>query len=118
MASVDGLRFVVPVRTINAGPNPRYFGVGRGVTYFNYTSDQFSGFHSIVIPGTLRDSLYGKASAGSIGRPSMRQTPGRAVSQAAPASSLAQGSDHRWLRGTKTSRARSAARSRSSTAKV
>lgn len=23
------------VRTINAGPNPRYFGVGRGVTYFN-----------------------------------------------------------------------------------
>ena len=58
VASADGLRFVVPVRTINAGPNPRYFGVGRGVTYFNYTSDQFSGFHGIVIPGTLRDSLY------------------------------------------------------------
>ena len=32
--------------------------MGRGVTYFNYTSDQFSGFHGIVIPGTLRDSLY------------------------------------------------------------
>lgn len=58
VASADGVRFVVPVRTINAGPNPRYFGVGRGVTYFNYTSDQFSGFHAIVIPGTLRDSLY------------------------------------------------------------
>jgi TnpA family transposase len=58
VASADGLRFVVPVRTISAGPNPRYFGVGRGVTYFNYTSDQFSGFHAIVIPGTLRDSLY------------------------------------------------------------
>ena len=58
VASADGLRFVVPVRTINAGANPRYFGVGRGVTYFNYTSDQFSGFHGIVIPGTLRDSLY------------------------------------------------------------
>ena len=52
VASADGLRFVVPVRTISAGPNPRYFGVGRGVTYFNYTSDQFSGFHAIVIPGT------------------------------------------------------------------
>jgi TnpA family transposase len=52
------LRFVVPVRTINAAPNSKYFGVGRGVTYYNFTSDQFTGFHGIVIPGTLRDSLY------------------------------------------------------------
>jgi TnpA family transposase len=52
------LRFVVPVRSINTGPNPRFFGVSRGVTYFNFTSDQFSGFHAIVIPGTIRDSLY------------------------------------------------------------
>ena len=58
VASADGLRFVVPIRTINAGPNPKYFGIGRGVTYYNFTSDQFTGFHSIVIPGTLRDSLY------------------------------------------------------------
>jgi TnpA family transposase len=58
VASADGLRFVVPVRTINAGPNPKYFGYGRGLTYYNYTSDQFTGFHSIVIPGTLRDSLF------------------------------------------------------------
>ena len=58
VASADGLRFVVPVRTVNAGPNPKYFGVGRGVTYYNFTSDQFTGFHAIVIPGTLRDSLY------------------------------------------------------------
>lgn len=57
-ASCDGLRFVVPVRTVNAGPNPRYFGVGSGVTYINYTSDQFTGFHQIVVPGTLRDSLF------------------------------------------------------------
>ena len=26
LASVDGLRFVIPVRTVNAGPNPKYFG--------------------------------------------------------------------------------------------
>ncbi len=26
VASVDGMRFVVPVRTIHARPNPRYFG--------------------------------------------------------------------------------------------
>ena len=25
VASADGLRFVVPVQTLNAGPNPRYF---------------------------------------------------------------------------------------------
>ncbi len=58
VASADGLRFVVPVRTINAGPNPRYFHVERGVTYYNFTSDQFSSFHGIVIPGTLHDSPY------------------------------------------------------------
>ena len=51
VASADGLRFVVPVRTLNAGPNPRYFGTGRGVTYYNFTSDQFTGFHAIVVPG-------------------------------------------------------------------
>jgi hypothetical protein len=58
VASADGLRFIVPVRTLNAGPNPRYFGPGRGVTYLNFLSDQFAGFHAIVVPGTLRDSLY------------------------------------------------------------
>ncbi len=58
VASADGLRFVVPIRTLNAGPNPKYFGIGRGVTYYNFTADQFTGFHGIVIPGTLRDSLY------------------------------------------------------------
>ena len=57
LASVDGLRFVVPVRTINAGPNPRYFGRGRGITYLNHVSDKSTGFHGMVVPGTLRDSL-------------------------------------------------------------
>ncbi|WP_269845144.1 Tn3 family transposase [Deinococcus arcticus] len=57
VASADGLRFVVPVRTVHAGWNGKYFGAARGVTYYNFTSDQFTGFHGIVIPGTLRDSL-------------------------------------------------------------
>ena len=57
VASADGLRFVVPVRTVHAGPNPRYFGQGRGVTYYNMTSDQYTGLNGIVVPGTLRDSL-------------------------------------------------------------
>jgi len=58
LASADGLRFVVPVRTINAGPNPRYFGRGRGVTWLNYLSDQVAGFAGLVVPGTVRDSLF------------------------------------------------------------
>ncbi|MBB5295804.1 TnpA family transposase [Deinococcus metallilatus] len=58
VASADGLRFIVPVRTIHAGWNSKYFGSQRGVTYYNFTSDQFTGFHGIVVPGTLRDSLF------------------------------------------------------------
>lgn len=58
VASADGLRFVTPIRTINAGPNPKYFGYARGITYYNFTSDQYTGFHGIVVPGTLRDSLF------------------------------------------------------------
>jgi len=38
--------------------NSKYFHVERGVTYCNFTSNQFSGFHGIVIPGTLHDSPY------------------------------------------------------------
>ena len=58
VASADGLRFVTPVRTLNAGPNRKYFGADRGITYYNFTSDQYTGFHGIVVPGTLRDSIY------------------------------------------------------------
>ena len=57
VASADGMRFVVPVRSVHAGPNPKYFGVGRGVTWYNLLSDQFSGLNAITVPGTLRDSL-------------------------------------------------------------
>lgn len=49
---------MVPIRTANAGPNPKYFGVGRGITYINMVSDQFTGLHGVVVPGTLRDSLH------------------------------------------------------------
>ncbi len=57
IASADGVRFVVPSRTIHAGPNPRYFGIGRGITYYNLLSAQFTGLNAVVIPGTLKDSL-------------------------------------------------------------
>lgn len=58
IASADGLRFFTPVRSVHSGLNPKYFGTGRGVTYYNFTSDQFTGLHGLVIPGTIHDSLY------------------------------------------------------------
>lgn len=58
VASADGMRFVTSVKTVNAGPNKKYFGSNRGITWYNFISDQFSGFHGIVIPGTLRDSMF------------------------------------------------------------
>lgn len=51
------MRFVVPVHTVHAGPNPKYFKEGRGVTWYNLISDQYSGINDIVVPGTLKDSL-------------------------------------------------------------
>ena len=58
MASADGMRFVTPVRTLNARANRKYFGAKKGITWYNFLSNQYSGFHGIVIPGTLRDSIY------------------------------------------------------------
>lgn len=58
VASADGIRFVTPVQTINARPNKKYFRNSKGITWYNFLSDQFSGFHGIVIPGTLRDSIF------------------------------------------------------------
>ncbi|MEU9473742.1 Tn3 family transposase [Streptomyces avermitilis] len=58
LASVDGLRFVVPVRTINAAPSPKYFGFKRGITWLNAVNDQIAGIGQMVVPGTPRDSLH------------------------------------------------------------
>jgi TnpA family transposase len=56
-ARSDGMRFVVPIRTVHAGPNPKYFGQLKDVTWYNLLSDQFTGLNAIPTPGTLRDSL-------------------------------------------------------------
>ena len=58
LTSADGMRFVVPVRSIHAAPNPRYFGAARGITLFNYVADNFLGWANIVITGTKRDSQF------------------------------------------------------------
>jgi len=58
MASADGMRFVIPVSTIHAGYNPRYFGRQRGSTLYTWMADTHGSFHQTLIPGTQRDSLY------------------------------------------------------------
>lgn len=55
---MNGLRFVVPVRTINAAPSPKYFGFKRGITWLNAVNDQVAGIGQMVLPGMPRDSLH------------------------------------------------------------
>lgn len=58
IASADGLRFVVPVANLHTGHNPIYFGRQRGATWLNVVNDQVMGIGGVVVPGTLRDSLF------------------------------------------------------------
>ncbi|GLF95249.1 hypothetical protein SYYSPA8_13150 [Streptomyces yaizuensis] len=46
------------MRTINAAPNPKYFGFKRGITWQNAVNDQVAGIGQMVVPGTPRDSLH------------------------------------------------------------
>lgn len=57
LASVDGLRFVVPVKSIT-GPSPKYYGYKRGVTWLNAVNDQVAGVGAMVVRGTPHDSPY------------------------------------------------------------
>lgn len=61
VASADGMRFVVPVRSLHARPNAKYFGSSKrrtGATWLNVISDRVMGLGGVVVPGTVRDSLY------------------------------------------------------------
>lgn len=57
MAAADGLRFIVAVKTLYAGPNPKYFPQRKGITWNNLLSDKLVGLNDIPVPGTLKDSL-------------------------------------------------------------
>jgi len=56
LSSSDGQRFPVSGKVRNATALPRYFGYGRGVTFYTWTSDQFSRYGTKVIPATVRDA--------------------------------------------------------------
>jgi TnpA family transposase len=59
VASADGVRFTVPVQTLHAGYSPLYFGLRKkGATWLNVVNDQVMGLGGVVVPGTLRDSLF------------------------------------------------------------
>ncbi len=58
MSSSDGQRFPVAVKSRKATPLPRYFGYGRGLTFYTWISDQYSQYGTKVIPATVRDATY------------------------------------------------------------
>ncbi len=58
LSSSDGQRFPASGKVSNATALPRYFGYGKGVTFYSWTSDQFSQYGSRVIPTTVRDATY------------------------------------------------------------
>lgn len=56
--SADGRVDGVPIQTVYAGPNIRYFPRNTcGITLYNLMSNQYTGLNGIVVTGTLRDSL-------------------------------------------------------------
>ena len=58
LSSSDGQRFAVDVKARNARAITRYYGYGRGVTHYSWTSDQYSQYGTKVIPSTVRDATY------------------------------------------------------------
>ena len=58
LSSSDGQRFPAKGSLRQARAIPRYFGYGKGVTFYSWTSDQFSQYGSKPIPATVRDATY------------------------------------------------------------
>lgn len=58
LSSSDGQRFPVSGAVRNARALPKYFGYGRGVTFYTHTADQYAQYGSQVIATTERDATY------------------------------------------------------------
>ena len=60
LSSSDGQRFPMTTKgkTLKARHNPRYYGLHKGVTFYTWTSDQFSQYGAKAVPTTLRDATY------------------------------------------------------------
>jgi len=51
VASGDGMRLVVPVRSPHSSPSPEYFNRGRGITWYNLLSDPHEFAHDLLVCG-------------------------------------------------------------------
>jgi TnpA family transposase len=58
LSSSDGQRFPVKGSVRLGRAVPRYFGYGKGITFYSWTSDQFSQYGSKAVPTTVRDATY------------------------------------------------------------
>jgi len=58
LSSSDGQRFPVKGKVRQARTLPRYFGYGKGITFYTWVSDQFSQYGAKPIPSTHRDATY------------------------------------------------------------
>ena len=58
LSSSDGQRFPVSGKVRNATALPKYFGYGRGITFYTWTSDQYAQYGTKVISSTVRDATY------------------------------------------------------------
>ena len=58
LSSSDGQRFPTSGKVRNATSIVKYFGFGKGVTFYTHTSDQYSQYGSKVIASTERDATY------------------------------------------------------------
>jgi TnpA family transposase len=58
LSSSDGQRFPVKGSLRQGRAVPRYFGYGKGITFYSWTSDQFSQYGSKAVPTTVRDATY------------------------------------------------------------
>lgn len=58
LSSSDGQRFPVSGKVRNATALPKYFGYGKGLTFYTWTSDQYSQYGTKVVSSTMRDATY------------------------------------------------------------
>ena len=58
LSSSDGQRFPVSGKVRSAAAQVKYFGYGKGVTFYTHTSDQYSQYGTKVIASTERDAMY------------------------------------------------------------
>jgi TnpA family transposase len=58
LSSSDGQRFAVTVKVRRSTALPRYYGYGRGLTHYTWTSDQHALYGGKPIPSTERDATY------------------------------------------------------------